>query len=333
MSNALLYIITVLIWGSTWLAIEFQLGSVAPEASVAYRYAGAALLLFAWCRYRRLQLRFSLAAHGRFVLLGLLLFGVNYIVAYRAQAYLTSAMTAIIFSTVLWLNIFNARIFFGVRTDARTLLGALLGVLGIGILFAPEVGEVSLADGVVYGSGLTLVGAYIASLGNMVSQAAQKVKLPIVQSNAWGMLYGATFTAAIAASQGTPFTIDLSLPYLISLAYLIVFGSIVAFGAYLTLLGRIGANRAGYAMVAFPVVALVLSVLFEGLSVGWSTIVGMALVLGGNVFVLQFKRPVPSVSTPLPAKPPSLDRHVLAPRRQRAPVLRETADRTACSSG
>ena len=48
MSNAFLYVLTVLIWGSTWFAIEFQLGVVAPEVSVVYRYGAASLSLFAW---------------------------------------------------------------------------------------------------------------------------------------------------------------------------------------------------------------------------------------------------------------------------------------------
>ena len=115
MSNLALYVITVLIWGSTWYAIEFQLGTIAPEVSIVYRYAGASLLLFAWSRVRGLNLAFGLREHGWFLLLGLFLFGLNYILAYRAQIYITSALTAIAFSSIVWMNILNARLFFGVR--------------------------------------------------------------------------------------------------------------------------------------------------------------------------------------------------------------------------
>ncbi len=127
----------------------------------------------------------------------------------------------------------------------------------------------------------------------MVSQSAQKDDLPIIQSNAWGMLYGAILTGAIAFGQGKEFSFDGSTAYVTSLLYLIVFGSIVAFGAYLTLLGRIGAHRAGYAMVMFPVVALVLSFFFEGLQITGNIVVGVAFVLLGNLFVLQRRRPAP----------------------------------------
>ena len=286
MSNAILYVATVLIWGSTWFAIEFQLGTVAPEVSLVYRYAGASMLLFGWCRYRHLNLRFSVRNHLRFALLGLLLFGINYVVAYRAQIHITSALTAIAFSTMVWMNIFNARIFFGVRADGRVLLGALLGLAGVATLFAPQIGELSLGDSVLYGSMLAISSAFLASLGNMVSQSAQKARLPIIQSNAWGMLYGAVAIGLIAVIDGHEFRFDPALPYVASLLYLTVFGSIIAFGAYLTLLGRIGAHKAGYAMVMFPVVALVLSSLFEGLSIDASIIAGTALVIVGNLFVL-----------------------------------------------
>jgi len=290
MSNLALYIITVLIWGSTWFAIEFQLGVVAPEVSIVYRYFGASLLLFAWSRYRGLSLSFGIRQHGWFVLLGLFLFGLNYILAYRAQIYITSALTAIAFTTIVWMNILNARIFFGVRAGRRVLFGSLLGVAGIFTLFAPQIGELTLTDTVFYGSVLAVISALVASVGNMVSQAAQQRSLPVVQSNAWGMFYGATLTGFVAVIQGNSFQFEWSLGYVTSLAYLTIFGSIIAFGAYLTLLGRIGAHKAGYAMVMFPVVALILSMLFEGLRLDATVILGTVLVLAGNMFVLRTRQ-------------------------------------------
>lgn len=287
MNNRVLYLITVLIWGSTWIAIEFQLGTVAPEVSVFYRYTLASFLLFAWCRARGLKLGFDRVAHARFALLGLMLFCLNYILTYYAQQYITSALSAIAFSTMLWMNIVNARLIFGVRAGLRALAGSALGVSGIVVLFLPELRDLSLSNATLYGAGLCVLGAYVASLGNMVSQSAQKNALPIVQSNAWGMLYGALFTGTIALAEGREFNFDWSLPYVGSLAYLAVFGSIVAFGSYLTLLGRIGAHKAGYAVVMFPVIALVISVAFEGLQITPNIVVGVLLVMTGNVVILQ----------------------------------------------
>jgi drug/metabolite transporter (DMT)-like permease len=137
---------------------------------------------------------------------------------------------------------------------------------------------------------LASLGAFSASCGNMVSQAAQQRAVPVMQGNAWGMLYGAILTAIIAFLQGHPFEFDATFTYIASLGYLAVFGSVVAFGAYLTLLGRIGAHRAGYATVMFPVVALILSILFEGLALSGAIVLGTALVLTGNLLVLRERR-------------------------------------------
>ena len=298
MSNTLLYVITVLIWGSTWFAIEFQLGVVEPEISIVYRYGIASFLLFAWCLVRGRSLRFNLRAHAWFAVLGLFLFGLNYILAYRAQIFITSAMCAIAFSTIVWMNILLARVFFGVRAGWRVLLGAGFGIVGIVVLFAPRIVDLSLTDSVLFGSLLAVLGALAASFGNMASQRAQALKLPIVQSNAWGMFYGACMTALVSLIEGHPFTFEATPGYVISLAYLSIFGSIVAFGAYLTLLGRIGAHRAGYAMVMFPVVALILSMSFEGLQLDGWIVAGTILVLTGNVFVLEGKSKAPPAAAP-----------------------------------
>jgi drug/metabolite transporter (DMT)-like permease len=287
MSNAFLYIVTVLIWGSTWLAIEYQLGVVEPEVSIVYRYLMASITLFIWCKIRGLSLAFKAKDHIYFVFLGLLLFCLNYIFAYRAQIHITSALAAIAFSTMLWINIVLSRLIFGTRATGRVLIGAALGIIGIVVLFAPQVGAISLSDGVFFGSLLALAGALTASCGNMVSQAAQKRSLPVMETNTWSMFYGALLTGIIALACGHEFNFDATFTYIVSLAYLAIFGSVVAFGAYLTLLGRIGAHKAGYATVMFPVVALVLSLAFEGLQLDLTIIVGATLVLLGNSLVLK----------------------------------------------
>ena len=102
--------------------------SVAAEVSLVYRYAIASFVIFLWCWTQKLDLKFSLKTHGVFLAMGLLLFGLNYICVYVGQTYITSALMAIIFSMLSWMNIFNARIFFGTRSGPRVIFGAVLGL-------------------------------------------------------------------------------------------------------------------------------------------------------------------------------------------------------------
>lgn len=287
MTNWFLYIVSVLIWGSTWFAIEFQLGAVPADWSVVYRFLVAAILLFAWCLIRRRNLRFDWRTHRYFLLMGAFLFGLNYIIVYNAQLYIDSALNAVVFTSIVWLNILNARLLLGVRIDSGTYVGALLGLLGVGILFWPQIRGTELSEHAFLGAGMSFAGACIASLGNIISAKAQQQRVPVVQANAWGMLYGCLLCALITTLRGQPMVFDPTPAYVTALLYLAVFGSVIGFWAYLTLLGRIGAHRAGYSMVMFPVVAVVLSALFEGLRLTPNVWGGIGLTLLGNVFVLS----------------------------------------------
>jgi drug/metabolite transporter (DMT)-like permease len=101
------------------------------------------------------------------------------------------------------------------------------------------------------------------------------------------MLYGAVFVAAVTFATGQRFAFDVSRRYIASLLYLALFGSALAFGAYLTLMRRIGADRASYTAVAIPVVALALSGAFEQLRWQLETVLGIALCLAGSVLMLR----------------------------------------------
>lgn len=284
MSNLNLYAITVAIWGSTWLAITFQLGVVPPSVSVVWRFALSALMLLAYAVWKRLPLGFSPRDHFWMALQGLLLFGINYVLTYLSEQYLVSGLVAVIFSLMIFLNIVEMRIFFGRPINPIGLLAAMLGVAGVGLVFWPELSRFAGARNELIGAVLALVAVTIASLGTMV--ATHNQRLPVVQVNGFAMMYGASFVALYAAISGDRFAFDWSLPYVASLLYLALFGSVLAFGAYLTLMRHIGADRAGYTAVAVPILALVLSTLFE--SIHWQApmILGVGLSLAGNVLML-----------------------------------------------
>ena len=285
-----LYLTSVLIWGSTWLAITFQLGSVPPAVSVVYRFTLAGLILLVWALLKGLRLRFSREEHLWMALQGGLLFGGNYMCVYYAEAEITSGLVAVAFSLMVVMNIVGTRLFFGTPLRLSTMLGAALGIGGIVLVFLPEFGRATGKGDPGLGIAFALGGALTASLGNIVASRNHGRGLPVVQMNTFGMLYGALFVALFALVTRQPFVFDWSARYLLSLAYLAVFGSILAFGAFLVLLGRIGADRAGYITVAIPIVALLLSAAFEGLRWHPSLVLGILLCVAGNVAVLWGKR-------------------------------------------
>ncbi len=284
--NLLLYTATVLIWGSTWLGIKFQLGQVDPLVSVVYRFCLATALLFAWCRLRGLPMRFALRDHLFIALQGASLFGVNYWLVYLAEVHLTSGIVAVVFSTIVFWNILNGRIFLKTPIRANVVCGSGLGILGIGLVFWPELSGFSLDDAGFKGFVLSVAATLMASLGNILSARNQRHGLPVVQTNAYGMAYGTLTLLATAAVAGKPFGIDPSPAYMISLIYLAFFGSVVAFGCYLTLVGRIGADRAAYATLLFPIIALIISTLFEGYHWASPAVAGVAIILTGNAIAL-----------------------------------------------
>jgi len=290
MQNTFLYILTVLIWGSTWYAITFQLEVVPPEWSVAYRFLLASLILFIYSKLRGLNLRFTLQEQLFIAMQGLLLFSVNYILVYFSELYITSGMVSVLFSSVIVFNVFFGALLLRSPVNGRVLLGSLVGIAGLALIFWPEMQGVDLQGARLLGLGLAIISALSASLGNIVSARNQRNQLPVIQTNAYGMLYGAAFTALIALARGTPLGFEVSVGYIGSLAYLALFGSVIAFGAYLTLLGRIGADRAAYVTVLFPVVALLLSAIFEGLTFEWTQLGGAALVLLGNALVVNLRQ-------------------------------------------
>lgn len=294
MNSLGLYLTSVLIWGSTWLAITFQFGTVPPVVSVVYRFALAGLILLAWARLKGLRLRFSRDEHLWMALQGALLFGGNYVCVYLAETHVASGLVAVAFSLLVVLNIVGSRIFFGTPLRPATMLGAALGLTGIVLVFLPEFARDTGKGSPALGISLSLVGALTASLGNIVAYRNHGRGLPVVQMNLFGMLYGAILVGAVAVVTGQPFRFDGSVHYLLSLVYLAVFGSILAFGAFLALLGRIGADRAGYVTVAIPIVALLLSAAFEGLQWRPSLVAGILLCVGGNFAVLWKKAPAPA---------------------------------------
>jgi drug/metabolite transporter (DMT)-like permease len=287
LSVPVLFLVPTMIWGSTWFAITFQLGVVAPEVSVCYRFALASLALAVWCMATGRSLRFSVRNHAYLAGLGVLLMGFNYIWIYEAERHLTSGLVAVLFSTLVFMSPVAMRLAFGTPLRVRTFVAATFGVTGVALLFLPELRQAQEGGVVAYGVGLTLAATASCAAGNLIAVRNHRAGFSTLPATMWGMAYGALLAAAAAVAQGTAWTFDPRLPYVLSLAYLALFGSVIAFGVYFTLLNRVGAGPASYTTVATPVIAMSLSTLFEGYRWDGVAAVGVALVAFGTWLALR----------------------------------------------
>jgi drug/metabolite transporter (DMT)-like permease len=286
-NNLVLYSLTVVIWGSTWIGIKFQLGVVDPMASVAHRFLLSALLIWLFLLLRRQPLRLPLRDHPFLLLQGLCLFCVNYYFVYHAELVLTSGLVAVVFSSLMMFNVINGALFMGSQIHASVVLGGVIGLLGMAAVFWPELDALDISDKNFVALLYCLAGTALASFGNIIAARNRKHEIPVLVTNTWAMAYGALAMYLAAIVSGVSITIDWSASYILSLLYLSIFGSVIAFWAYLTLIGRIGADRAGYANLVYPLVALLISTLMEAYQWTLPALLGLATVMIGNWLVMR----------------------------------------------
>lgn len=283
--TALYYIGTVLIWGTTWLAIVFQVGEVPISTSIMYRFAIAALVLFIYLILSRKLRRLTLKQHGSCLVLGLCLFSCNFMFMYRAALYIPSGLISIVFSLATVMNMGNSWFFYRKRPDPRLMMGALVGIVGITLLFWPDLQHSAKGGDTAKGLLFAMVGTYCFSLGNMLSARQQRRGMPLLSVNGYGMAYGALFLLAWGLWHGESLHVIYDLQYLGSLVYLAVIGSVLGFSFYLSLIGQLGPQKAAYATVMFPIIALGLSTLYEGYIWTPLAIAGVMAVMAGNLLV------------------------------------------------
>jgi drug/metabolite transporter (DMT)-like permease len=288
-TSLFLYASTVLIWGSTWIAIIFQLGEVDPLISVIYRMALASALLFGWCKWRGIPLALKPGNHRFMVAQGVSLFGINYWMIYWSETFLPSGIIAVLFSLIVFFNIINARIFLKRRIDIKTVVGGIIGLSGICMLFYPELTkfESESNSGAIKGALFALAAVFTASLGNIVATRNGNTGISVWAINAWGTLYGTAALLIIALVTGATFSYDNSFEYTASLVYLSTFGTILAFGAYLKLLILIGPEKAGYSGLLIPFVAIILSTIFEDYQWTLLAVMGFVLAASGNYLAMR----------------------------------------------
>lgn len=284
-SDVLLAALLLFAWSTSWIGVRLQLGVVAPEVSILWRFLIAGGFMFAWCAWRGDRLRgYSNSDHVYFAVLGLTLFSTNFVLFYYSGLILVSGMMAVVFALAAPINVVMQSVFLRRPVPWTVAAGSVIGVLGVGALFLPEVLE--FGYGHLGGLALCVAGTLCFCTGNFLSAKIQARGIALSPATAWGMAYGSIFLFLISLVRGHTFQVEWTATYIGALVFLALIASVVAFWTYLSLLRRIGPARAGYMTVLFPVFALMISGQYEGYVWTVWSLLGLSLVAAGNVLVL-----------------------------------------------
>jgi drug/metabolite transporter (DMT)-like permease len=277
----------VLIWGTTWIAIRYQLGTVAPEWSIAYRFGLAVIGMFVIVVVQRVKPSATLKQHLLLMFYGLFQFCLNFVFVYHAEKTVPSGMMAVVFGLMVILNPLFARTIMGTQIRSTTVIGGCISVLGVALMFLPQISNFSLADTGVRGLALAVLGVLAACAGNVCAAQPSLKKLSTLTTNLWGMAYGTSFTALYAIAMVGPPTFDYRLEYIGGLAFLALFGSVIAFTFYVNIIRTLGLSVAAYTSVLIPIVALVWSTLDGEFHWQGLTVAGVLLALFGLLVAVR----------------------------------------------
>jgi drug/metabolite transporter (DMT)-like permease len=283
-------VICTLCWGTTWYAITLQFGVVDPIVSVCYRFALAALLLFAWCAIRRETIWLSPAQHMWAFGVGAVTFAFNYPLVYLAEERVTSAVVAVMFASMAFINLIGFRLAFSQRAPLLAWAAAGLGIAGVALLSWEELAAANFGVRAMIGIAMTLLAVVAAVVGNIFARRNEMLNVGVAASTGWAMGYGALILAVFSAATGRAFVFEPTWEYVLSLLHLTVNGSVVAFLLYYGLARRRGYAMASYISALVPPVAMVVSTLFEAKTWGIFALGGVALVLAGQWLLLRAKR-------------------------------------------
>lgn len=283
--------VCALIWGTTWFAITFQLGVVDPVASIVWRFGFASLILFALSLASRKSIRFNRAQHFAAAFQGILAFGISYALVYAAEARITSAVVAVAFASMALMNLVMFRVVER-QTAARAIwIGASMGGLGVAVMSGGELLGADLGPSAGLGILFSLLAAVASTGGNYFAWKGQSSGSEVLPMTAWAMAYGTGALILFGLATGVHWSIDPSPAYILSLLYLAVFGSVVAFALYLNLGRSHGYTLASYIGALTPIIATVVSLLFEGARFQWTALAGLILVLGGQALIIRSGQP------------------------------------------
>ena len=287
LANGPLFAVCVLVWGTTWYAITWQIADLAPEIGVALRFALAGATVLGVAAWRGMPLRFGARDQARFALQGAFMYGVSYVCVYHAEQHVVSGLVAVGYSASPLIVSLGARAAFGAPLSGRFLAGGVVGLAGVTLIFWPEIARAPAGAGSTLGAVFTVASVLLSAVGSLSASRNRHHGLPFWPALGFGMLWGALASALLAAVLGRPWSVPVHPGGWISLLYHALAGSVITFACYLTLQDRLGPGPAGTIGVMTPLLALAVSLLFEGYRPEPITFLGAALAMAGNVAMLR----------------------------------------------
>ena len=279
-----LYAIVLFGWSTSWLPLKSQIGFVHPEISILWRFLIALIICFIISKFQNLTLRFPIRIHLKMALMGFFMFSTNFTLFYYASEHIASGLLAVVWSMTAIINIFMVAIMTQSKPNYSQLLASSIGLFGIILIFVPELKVSKLALTSLI---LCIIGTFSFCAGNLVSKSLQNENIPVMSANSFGMLYGCLVLIAYALILNHPFKISFEPSFLLGLIWLSVVSTVFTFTCYLTLLGRIGPGRVGYATIIFPIFALLISTVFENYVWTPLALIGVIFVLVGNLIMTK----------------------------------------------
>lgn len=291
------FALVTLIWGSTWIVIKGQLGIVPPSWSVTYRFAVAAIAMFAFAAIRRERLLPEPRAMAFAMALGIAQFALNFNFVYRAEQHITSGLVAVLFALLIVPNTLLGRAFLRTPLEARFLAGAGIAIVGVGLMILHEYRAAAVGAGeVLLGTALTLAGVMSASTANVMQGTRMARAQSMVVMIAWAMTFGALADGSYAWITTGPPVIEPTAVYLGGVLYLGIIASAVTFPLYFNVIRAVGPGQAAWSSVLIPIIAMGFSTAFEGYRWATLSIAGGIVALVGLVIAVAKRPDKPSVS-------------------------------------
>lgn len=291
-----------LFWGSTYLAIDIAVQSIPPALMCGVRFSIAGVVMLAVCAATGRRIWYSARQIALSAVVGiLLLMGGNLTLSW-AELSVPSGLAALIIAiTPLWFLVLDSMLLGHHRISGRGKAGLALGMVGLFVLFWPELHSTStLGRRELWASVALIGGSFSWALGSVLSKRWQS-GMDVFSATGWQVTAAgaANFLFAVAAGDfsrvaWTPRGVG-------AVLYLVVCGSWIGYTAYIWLLAHVPTSKVSTYAYVNPVVAVFLGWLILHERVDRFILMGSVIVVLSVILVTSAKVKEKTVAEELPA--------------------------------